>query len=99
MLYLKVNIVPKVRRTLISITPCKRSAARGDERHPTLPELRSSSTHFGVEGSQADFLYPELHCPLATLSVAVCTGLSKLNAFGVPEMKFYINQFASKISE
>jgi hypothetical protein len=88
MLYLKANIVSKVRRTIISITPCKRSAARGYEIHPTLPELRSSSTRFGVEGEQAGFLYPELRY--------ACTGLSKLNAYGVPETKFHSSQFTSK---
>jgi hypothetical protein len=51
----------------------------------------SSSTHFGVEGEQAGFLYPELRY--------ACTGLSKLNAYGVPEAEIYMSQFANKVGK
>jgi hypothetical protein len=61
----------KVRRTFMSITPCKRSAARGNERPSILSELCSSSTLYGVGGCIC-YCYPELR-----------TGLFKLNAFGV----------------
>jgi hypothetical protein len=39
MFYLKVNIALKVRRTLLWITPCKQSAARGYEEQVTLLSL------------------------------------------------------------
>jgi len=38
------------RRSYTLITPCKRSVARGKKTTLSLPELRSSSTHYGVPG-------------------------------------------------
>ena len=52
-----------VRRKML-ITPCKRSAARGDAISPPTPELRRSSTRYGVE-SGVDSFYPELRLRLA----------------------------------
>jgi hypothetical protein len=59
-------------RRLIWITPCKPQAQLGVETAPSLPELRSSSTHYGVEGEICTS-YPELRF--------ACTGLSKSDAF------------------
>ena len=36
-------------RRIMLITPCKRSAARGEKPTPSYPELRSSSTRYGVK--------------------------------------------------
>jgi len=55
------------------ITPCKRSAARGNKTIPA-PELRRSSTRYGVEG-RADSHYPELRY--------ACTGLSTFKTYGL----------------
>jgi hypothetical protein len=64
----------KTGKSSISITPCKRSAVRGNKTPSTLLKLRSSSTHYGVEGACESF-----HLGLRF----AYPGLSKLNAYGV----------------
>jgi hypothetical protein len=59
-------------RRQIWITPCKPQAQLGVETVPSLPELRSSSTRYGVEGAIC-MPYPELRF--------ACTGLSTSDAF------------------
>jgi hypothetical protein len=54
------------------ITPCKPQAQLEVETAPSLPELRSSSIPYGVEGKQ----YPS--CPELRFA---CMGLSTLDAF------------------
>jgi len=51
-------------RRIMWITPCKRSAARGLQDAPGTPELRSSSTRYGV-GDVEDCHNPELRLRLA----------------------------------
>ena len=51
-------------RRISRITPCKRSAARGKTISPATPELRRSSTRYGVEDVE-DSRYPELRLRLA----------------------------------
>ena len=61
-------------RRIMWITPCKRSAARGKMVSSVLPELRRSSTRYGVECVES--LYrPELRY--------ACTGLSIFKTFGL----------------
>ena len=50
-------------RRIMRITPCKQSAARGKTPSPATPELRSSSTRYGVEGVE-DCRRPELRLRL-----------------------------------
>ena len=61
-------------RRMMWITPCKRSAARGMTVSPTLPELRRSSTRYGVEGVECPY-HPELRY--------ACTGLSIFKTYGL----------------
>ena len=58
------TVVEHAGRRIMWITPCKRSAARGKTISPAIPELRRSSTRYGVEGVE-DFRYPELRLQLA----------------------------------
>ena len=65
------------------ITPCKRSAARGRTVLPVSPELRRSSTRYGVEGEEYPYR-PELRF--------ACKGLSIFKTYGlVFEKQFYKN--------
>ena len=58
------TVVEYAGRRISWITPCKRSAARGRAMFPATPELRRSSTHYGVEGVGVS-CYPELRLRLA----------------------------------
>jgi len=69
----------KLRRSEIWITPCKQSAARGE--HSTHPELRRSSTHYGVVIFVV-IRYPELLFPFDYTQGKAYSGLSIFTSFG-----------------
>ena len=65
-------------RRIMWITPCKRSAARGGMMSPASPELRRSSTRYGVEGVEYPYR-PELRFACKGLSIFKTYGLALKN--------------------